>query len=98
MVRFVTSFSGKHYDIYAKKMLESVVEHWANDLKLIVYYDTVTEEQKKDFPKSPIIEYRDLDEVEDRAIFLDKMKGYDGTSNGCSTFLSQSICSHRLLS
>jgi len=82
MVRFVTSFSGKHYDIYAKKMLESVVEHWADDLKLIVYYDTVTEEQKKDFPKSPIIEYRDLDEVEDRAIFLEKMKGYDGTSNG----------------
>ena len=76
MVRFVTSFSGKHYDIYAKKMLESVVEHWADDLKLIVYYDTVTEEQKKDFPKSPIIEYRDLDKVEDRAIFLDKMKGY----------------------
>ena len=63
-------------------MLESVVEHWADDLKLIVYYDTVTEEQKKDFPKSPIIEYRDLDEVEDRAIFLEKMKGYDGTSNG----------------
>ena len=82
MVRFVTSFSGKHYDIYAKKMLESVVEHWADNLKLIVYYDTVTEEQKKDFPKSPIIEYRDLDKVEDRAIFLDKMKGYDGTSNG----------------
>ena len=82
MVRFVTSFSGKHYDIYAKKMLDSVVEHWADDLKLIVYYDTVTEEQKKDFPKSPIIEYRDLDKVEDRAIFLDKMKGYDGTSNG----------------
>ena len=44
MVRFVTSFSGKHYDIYAKKMLDSVVEHWADDLKLIVYYDTVTEE------------------------------------------------------
>ena len=76
MVRFVTSFSGKHYDIYAKKMLDSVVEHWADDLKLIVYYDTVTEEQKKDFPKSPIIEYRDLDKVEDRDIFLDRLCRY----------------------
>ena len=82
MVRFVTSFSGKHFDVYAKKMLESVVEHWADDLKLIVYYDTVTEEQKKEFPQSPIIEYRDLDQVEDRTKFLEKMKGYDGTSNG----------------
>ena len=82
MVRFVTSFSGRHFDVYAKKMLESVVEHWADDLKLIVYYDTVTEEQKKEFPQSPIIEYRDLDQVEDRTKFLEKMKGYDGTSNG----------------
>ena len=82
MVRFVTSFSGKHFDVYAKKMLESVVEHWADDLKLIVYYDTVTEEQKQDFPESPIIEYRDLDQVEDRTKFLENMKGYDGTSNG----------------
>ena len=82
MVRFVTSFSGKHFDVYAKKMLESVVEHWADDLKLIVYYDTVTEEQKKEFPQLPIIEYRDLDQVEDRTKFLEKMKGYDGTSNG----------------
>ena len=82
MVRFVTSFSGKHFDVYAKKMLESVVEHWADDLKLIVYYDTVTEEQKKEFPQSPIIEYRDLDQVEDRTKFLENMKGYDGTSNG----------------
>ena len=82
MVRFVTSFSGRHFDVYAKKMLESVVEHWADDLKLIVYYDTVTEEQKKEFPQSPIIEYRDLDQIEDRTKFLEKMKGYDGTSNG----------------
>ena len=82
MVRFVTSFSGRHFDVYAKKMLESVAEHWAEDLKLIVYYDTVTEEQKQEFPESPVIEYRDLDQVEDRTKFLEKMKGYDGTSNG----------------
>ena len=79
MVRFVTSFCGKHYDIYAKKMLESVVQYWADDLKLIVYYDTVTEEQKKDFPQSPIIEYRDLDKVEDRAKFLENMAGQVGS-------------------
>jgi hypothetical protein len=82
MVRFVTSFCGKHYDVYAKKMLESVVRHWADDLKLIVYYDTVTEEQKKDFPQSPIIEYRDLDEVEDRSKFLEIMAKHDGTEGG----------------
>tara|TARA_R100001086_G_scaffold165932_1_gene89879 strand:- start:218 stop:2515 length:2298 start_codon:yes stop_codon:yes gene_type:complete len=82
MVRFVTSFSGRHFDVYAKKMLESVVEHWAEDLKLIVYYDTVTDEQKQEFPQSPVIEYRDLDQVEDRTKFIEKMKGYDGTSNG----------------
>jgi hypothetical protein len=82
MVNFVTSFSGKNYDIYAKSMLESVITHWEDDLKLVAYYDSCSEEQLADFPKSPLIEYRDLDLVEDRTAFLERMKGHDGTENG----------------
>ena len=40
MTNFVTSFSGKNYATYAKSMLESVVEHWEEDLKLVAYYDS----------------------------------------------------------
>ena len=82
MINFVTSFSGKNYATYAKSMLESVVEHWEEDLKLVAYYDSCSEEQIAEFPKSPLIEYRDLDLVEDRTNYLERMKHHDGTENG----------------
>ena len=40
MVRFVTSFSGKHYDIYAKKMLEHV--GLGSQFSSIFGYDSVS--------------------------------------------------------
>ena len=82
MTNFVTSFSGNNYDTYAKSMLESVVKHWEEDLKLVAYYDSCSEEQIAEFPKSPLIEYRDLDLVEDRTNYLERMKHHDGTENG----------------
>lgn len=82
MTNFVTSFSGHNYNTYAKSMLESVVEHWEEDLKLVAYYDSCSEEQIEEFPKSPLIEYRDLDLVEDRTNYLERMKHHDGTENG----------------
>ena len=82
MVRFVTSFSSNGYTSYAKNMLESVCKFWKDDLKLIAYYHDCEEDLVKDFPKSKIIEYRNLNDVEDMLSYREHMKLHDGTEGG----------------
>lgn len=82
MVRFVTSFSDSGYVSYAKNMLESVAKFWKNDLKLIAYYHDCPEELVADFPQSEVIEYRNLNDVQDMLDYRERMKDHDGTEGG----------------
>jgi len=82
MIKFVTSFSESGYHQYAKNMLESVVKHWKNDLKLIAYYHDLSENLIKDLPKAENIEYRNLNDVPDMLAYRESMAQYDGTLNG----------------
>lgn len=86
MIRFVTSFSPSNYKQYAKNMLQSVVNNWKNDLKLIAYYHDFTDELVADLPQSPLIEYRDLNKVSDMLAYRDRMKKYDGTMGGTTSY------------
>ena len=82
MIRFVTSFSAAGYISYAKNMLESVSKFWKDDLKLIAYYHDCPDELVAEFPQSKVIEYRNLNDVEDMISFREHMKIHDGTEGG----------------
>lgn len=82
MINFVTSFSPDGYKTYAKDMLLSVIENWKDDLKLTAYYHDFTEDLIADLPKSPLIEYRNLNDVQDMLDYRERMAKYDGTLGG----------------
>ena len=82
MIRFVTSFSSSGYISYAKNMLESVAKFWKDDLKLIAYYHDCPDELVEQFPQSKVIEYRNLNDVEDMISYRENMKTHDGTEGG----------------
>ena len=82
MTKFVTSFSDSGYISYAKNMLESVAKFWKNDLKLIAYYHDCSEELVAEFPQSEVIEYRNLNDVQDMLKYRERMKDHDGTEGG----------------
>ena len=82
MIRVVTSFSPDGFDTYAKNMLESVIQHWKNDLCLIAYHHDFPEDKIKELPQSPLIEYRNLNDVEDMLNYREAMKNHDGTMGG----------------
>ncbi|CAB4167154.1 6-hydroxymethylpterin diphosphokinase MptE-like [uncultured Caudovirales phage] len=82
MIRFVTSFSADGYQQYAKNMLLSVIENWQDSLKLIAYYHDFPEELVADLPQSPLIEYRNLNNVQDMVDYRNRMAKYDGTAEG----------------
>jgi len=82
MINFVTSFSPDGYKTYAKNMLLSVIENWKDDLKLTAYYHDFPEDLVADLPQSPIIEYRNLNNVKDMLDYRERMKVYDGTMGG----------------
>ena len=82
MTKFVTSFSDSGYISYAKNMLESVAKFWKNDLKLIAYYHDCPEELVAEFPQSNVIEYRNLNDVQDMLDYRERMKDHDGTEGG----------------
>ncbi len=82
MINFVTSFSADGYKTYAKNMLNSVIENWKDDLKLTAYYHDFPEELVADLPQSPLIEYRNLNTVQDMLDYRERMKEYDGTMGG----------------
>ena len=82
MLNFVTSFSPEGYKTYAKNMLLSVIENWKDDLELIAYYHDFPEELVADLPQSSLIEYRNLNNVQDMLDYRERMKDYDGTMGG----------------
>lgn len=82
MINVVTSFSPDGYKTYAKNMLLSVIKNWKNDLKLTAYYHDFPEDLVKDLPKSPLIEYRNLNDIKDMLDYRERMKQYDGTMGG----------------
>ena len=82
MINFVTSFSPEGYKTYAKNMLLSVIENWKDDLKLTAYYHDFPEDLVADLPQSDIIEYRNLNDVQDMLDYRERMKQYDGTMGG----------------
>ena len=68
---FVTSFSQKHYDVYAKSMLESVIQNWTSkNIRLIAYYHGFADTPI--FPEADFIEYRNLDLNKDRETFMQR--------------------------
>jgi hypothetical protein len=78
MIRFVTSFSAAGYVSYAENMLNSVAKYWKDDLKLIAYYHDCPDELVAEFPYSKVIEYRNLNDVEDMLSYRESMKVHDG--------------------
>ena len=78
---FVTAFNKEHFDVYAKKMLQSVVDNWnQDDFKLIVYYDGYGCQpyDKPDAPEASFIEYRNLDLLKARNDFIERNKDKNG--------------------
>jgi hypothetical protein len=82
MIKFVTSFSAAGYEQYAKRMLLSVIENWKSDLKLIAYHHDFPDALVADLPQSPLIEYRNLNDVVDMVNYRTRMAKYDGTAEG----------------
>ena len=78
MYTFVTTFSQKHYDLYAKQMLESVVENFDPALRLVVYYDGYGDVTPA-FPTADFIEYRNLDTLKARNDFVERNKDKNGS-------------------
>ena len=54
----VTTFPPNRWEAYGKRMIESFIDHWPEDVKLYVYYE-------KELPPitNPKIEYVNLEEV-----------------------------------
>jgi hypothetical protein len=78
---FVTAFNKEHFDVYAKKMLQSVVDNWSqDDFKLIVYYDGYGCQpyDKPDAPEADFIEYRNLDLMKAHNDFIERNKDKNG--------------------
>jgi len=79
---FVTSFNKKHYDVYAKKMLQSVVDNWdKDDFRLVVYYDGYgcqPYDKPDDAPQADFIEYRNLDLMKAHNDFVQRNKDKNG--------------------
>ncbi len=77
---FVTTFRKEDYDVYGKKMLESVANKWKpTDTRLIVYvegYDSLDELPHNDF--STVIEYRHIETIEARNTFIARNKDKNG--------------------
>ena len=77
---FVTTFRKEDYDVYGKKMLESVESKWKpGDTKLIVYvegYDNFDELPANDF--SSVIEYRHIESIDARTSFIERHKDKNG--------------------
>ena len=76
---FVTCFTQKHYEVYAKNMLDTVLRNWkSQNVRLIAYYDGFY--GKPDFPRADFIEYRNLDLNADRSAFLQRNADKNGLS------------------
>ena len=75
---FVTSFRKESYDVYAKSMLESVIEKWKpTDFKLYVYlegYDGKSDE----LPQASFITYCHIEDVEARNNFIERNADKNG--------------------
>ena len=75
---FVTSFRKESYDVYAKSMLESVIEKWKpTDFKLYVYlegYDGKSDE----LPQANYITYRHIENIEARNNFIERNADKNG--------------------
>jgi len=76
----VTSFAPKHWDVYARKMLESFSKHWPGEI--IAYVDEIPDE---DFPK---VTYKLLRKVHghDQFVSYCLTAGKDRPSKGDSIF------------
>ena len=76
----VTTFPPNRWTTYAKRMIESHIQHWPDDVKLYVYY----EKQKPDLVNEKVI-YVDLEkESPELTAFKQKHKG-DPVANGETT-------------
>ena len=83
MYTFVTCFDKKHFDVYAEQMLHSVSKNWSSELRLVVYvegYDSVDELPLNNFASN--IEYRRLEEVEERTSFMERNADKKGMLEG----------------
>ena len=75
---FVTSFHKDDFDLYAKQMLESVINNWnPDDFRLVVYYDGYAGATPV-VPEASFIEYRDLDKLKARQDFIQRNKHQNG--------------------
>lgn len=80
-ITFVTSFNKKGYETYAKKMLESVKEHWHPDSRLICFYHDF-DLNVDDWSDCHNISFRNLNEVDDLHDYRNTFAKYDGNING----------------
>tara|TARA_R110000744_G_scaffold46911_5_gene103548 strand:+ start:16806 stop:19085 length:2280 start_codon:yes stop_codon:yes gene_type:complete len=80
MLEVVTSIHKGGMESYGEKMLASVVEHWAEDMHLTVWYH---DHNIFEFtiPDSDRISYRNLNEVQDMLDYKENFSKYDGNYN-----------------
>jgi len=73
----ITTFPPNRWEAYAKRMLESFIENWPNDIKLYVYYE-------KELPAivHKKLEYIDLEKVNPGLVNFKKRHKGDPVANG----------------
>lgn len=80
-ITFVTSFSEKGYNTYAKKMLESVRQYWHRDSKLVCFYHDF-DLSVDDWSDCDNVVFRNLNELEDLHDYRNTFAKYDGNIQG----------------
>ena len=76
---FVTSFHKKHEDVYARMMLDAVVDKWKpDDFKLLVYLEDYSVEEAQQLPQAEFITYRFLEDIQARTDFIERNKDKNG--------------------
>jgi hypothetical protein len=73
----LTTFPPNRWNAYAKRMIESFIQHWPNDIKLHVYY-----EQEKPTLEHEKIVYHDLEKVCPELVSFKNKHKDDPVANG----------------
>ena len=75
----VTSFPVSNWEVYGRKFLESYIEHWPKQVKLLVYCDGYP--LPDDVPKASNVRYIDLLTNDDLLEFKERNKQFNGKAN-----------------
>lgn len=72
----VTSMNKEGYDLYGRRMLESVAQHWSPEIDFYVWYHDWDILSEPDLPGKDVLNFRNLNKVGDLLIFRERMANH----------------------